>query len=213
MQGIVKGLWPVVIDYELEPESRALISISVNDARQPFVIELPATNDQRAEVVRQLPAEFGQKPLVGLIYFQAFKSGPEGRRPARFFLYGLGMGDKAVGSMVIDQLRFQPGQIRTKLKEKASYSFHSRADFDAVSADFLRVISPPGGATSWQLAGREMLKDGVRRDKTVARDWDGRTINGTVSQGPHQFQVRVWRSLKNGGDWVSAVTKQMVKVE
>jgi hypothetical protein len=213
MRALMKGDWPVVFDYELERESTAIITISGKNARQPFVIELPPTNDQRAEVIRRLPAEFGQKLQVGQLSFQAFKTGPEGRQPAHFYLHGIGMGPAAVGSMVINQLHFQPGQIRPKLKEKASYSFHSLADFDSVSADFLLVTSSPGGVISSRLAGREMLADGVRRDKTVARHWDGRNINGQVSQGPHQFQVRVWRSSKKGGDWASAIAKQIVRVE
>ena len=213
IKGFVKGRWPIVIDYELERDSTAIITISTKDTKQPLIIQLPPTDDQRKEVVRELAEEFGKKPQVGVFRFEAFKTGPGQRNPARFFLYGLGVGDKAVGSMVIDQLQFQPGSIRTKLKEKASYSFRSASDFNTVSADFMLVTLSTDGVVRPQLAFRETLKNGVRRGDSVKRDWDGRNNKGKISQGPHQFHVRAWRSLKGGADWVFAATQQVVRVE
>jgi hypothetical protein len=213
VKGFVKGRWPIVIDYELEAESNALVTISVKGTKQPLVIKLEPTNDQHKEVISQLPEEFGKKPQVGVLSFQAFKTGAGERRPARFFLYGLGVGDHAVGSMVIDQLHFQPGHIRPKLKEKASYSFRALSDFDTVSADFMLVTLSPDGVVRPQLAAREMLQNGVRRGESVAKDWNGKNDKGKISQGSHQFHVRVWRGLKSGGDWVFAATQQTVRVE
>jgi hypothetical protein len=213
VNGYVKGRWPIVIDYELEAESAAEVTISIKDTKQTFVIELPPTNDQRKEVIRQLPEEFGQEPQVGLLSFQAFKTGPGQRKPARFFLYGLGVGDRAVGSMVIDQLQFQPGSIHPKLKEKASYSFRSLSDFDTGSADFMLVTLSSDGVVRPQLVARETLKNGVRRGESVSKDWDGKDSKGKISEGPHQFHVRMWRGLKGGGDWVFAATRQVVRVE
>jgi len=212
LKGFVKGLWPIVIDYELEPESSAVITISAGDKQQPFIIELPTTNDERKEVIRQLPEAFGQKPQVGVLSFQALKNGTGERRPARFFLYGLGVGDHAVGSMVVDQLQFKPGQIRPQLGEKASYSFRALSDFDTGSADFMLVTLSSDGVVRPQLAASAPLKNGVRRGESVTRDWDGKN-RGKISQGTHQFRVRVWRGLKSGGDWVFAFTRQTVRVE
>ena len=212
VKGFVKGRWPIVIDYELETESTAVITISAGDKQQPFIIELPPTNDERKEVIRQLPEAFGQNPQVGVLSFQALKNGTGERRPARFFLYGLGVGPDAVGSMVVDQLQFQPGQIRPKLKEKATYSFRALSDFETGSADFMLIVLSSDGVVRSQLAASEPLKNGVRRGESVMRDWDGKN-RGRISQGPHRLRVRVWRGLKSGGDWVFAFTRQEVRVE
>ena len=212
VSGFVKDRWPIVIDYELEADSTAEVTIKVKDSKQPFVIHLESTNDQRKVITSNLPEGFGKKPQVGEPSFAAFKTGPGQRQPTRFFLYGMGVGDKAVGSMVIDQLQFQPGSVRSKLKERARYSFRSTSDFDTVSADFM-LVTLSSGVVHAQLAFREVLKNGVRRSESVARDWDGKNSKGKISQGPHQFRVRVWRGLKNGGDWAFASAKEVVRVE
>jgi hypothetical protein len=233
VKGFVKGGWPIVIEYQLEPESSAALTITIKDMKQPFVIQLPPTKGERKEIIRQLPEEFGRKPQVGVLSFQAFKVGAGQKQPAsfflyglsvgavgagqkqpaHFFLYGLGVGDKAVGPMVIDQLRFQPGSIRPNLKEKATYSFRSLSEFDTVSADFMLVTISPDNVVRPQLVAQQMLKNGVGPGETVTKEWDGKNRKGKVSQGPHQFYVRVWRGLKSGGDWVFAAIEELVRVE
>ncbi|HEX6184510.1 MAG TPA: hypothetical protein VFZ44_11560 [Pyrinomonadaceae bacterium] len=215
-RGPVQGNgWIVVLYYELEPESVAEVTITAEGVKQPLVIRLAPTNDGPAEVIHELPREFGDKPRVGVLNFQAYKTGPGERRSAFFFLHELGVGEKpnVYGSRVIDQMRFRPSSIRPGLKEKATYSFLSLSDFDTVSAEFARVTLAPDGVFRPVLIDREMLKRGVRRGETVAREWDGKDSKGKISKGPHQFHVRVWRGLKRGGDWVFAATRQMVKVE
>lgn len=212
MCGFAKAGWPLVICYELEEQSTAELTITT-DGKQSFVIELPSTNGRPAEIIRQLPPQFGKEPQIASFSFQAFKNGPAGERmPAEVFLCGLGLGPHAVGSMVIDRLQFQPPSIRPKLKEKASYSFHSSSDFDTVAAEFRLVTRSPGRGVSSQLAFRETLKEGVARDGSVTKFWDGKNGKGKISQGPHQFYVRAWRGLKSGADWVFAGDNQVVTV-
>lgn len=214
VQGFVKGKWPIVVVYELEADSTGEVTVTTlnNGKPETFRIPLMPTRGEPLEEKRQLPEAFGQKPQLGAVSFRAFKNGPGPRKPAHFFLYGLGVGDKAVGSMVVDQLKFQPGTIRPKLKEKASYSFHSLSDFNAGATDFMRVTRSPDDVIHMEPVAREMMKDGIGRGERVAKDWDGKNDKGKVSLGPHQFHVRVWRGLKSGGDWVSAFSPQVVTV-
>ncbi len=213
VNGFAEGGWPIVICYELEDQSTAALTITAMDGKQPVVIELRPTNGRRTEIIRQLPAQFGKEPQIAVFSFQAFKNGPAGERePADFFLCGLGLGPHAVGSMAIDQLQFQPGSIRPKLKEKISYSFHSSSDFDMAAAEFRLVTRSPGLGTSSRLAFRETLKSGVERNGLVTKYWDGKNSKGEISQGPHQLSVRAWRGLKSGADWAFAVNNQVVTV-
>jgi hypothetical protein len=215
VEGFVRGRWPIVVVYELEADSTAEVTVStINDGkREAFRIQLQPTKGEPLEEKRQIPEAFGRQPQLGAVSFRAVKNGPEPRKPAHFFLYGLGVGDKAVGSIVIDQLKFQPSTIHPKLKEKASYSFHSRSDFNAGAADFMRVTRSPDNVIHFEPVAGQLLKDGIGRDEQVANDWDGKNDKGKVSPGPHQFRVRVWRGLKSGGDWVSAFSPQVVTVE
>jgi hypothetical protein len=216
VSGLVRGDgWIVVMYYELEPESVAEVTIAAEGVKQPFVIRLAPTNDGPAEVIRELPGEFGKKPRVGVLSFRAYKTGTAEKQSARFFLHELGVGERVnvYGSQVIDQMQFRPGSIRPSLNERASYSFRSLSDFDTVTADFMLVALAPDGVVRPQLVARETLKQGVRRGETVAKEWDGRNSKKKISRGPHQFHVRVWRGLKRGGDWVFAATRQSVRVE
>lgn len=213
VEGLVKGKWPIAVEYELEAGSTAEITVTTNNGRRAFPISLPPTNGERRELKAQLPEAFGQVPQLGVVSFRALKNGPEPRKPARFFLYGLGVGDKAVGSMVIVKLRVQPGSIRPKLKEKASYSFRSLSDFNKVAAEFSLATVESDGSTRAQLAYSEGFKNGVRGGQSVEGNWDGKNDKGKISPGPHQFHVRAWRDLRNGGDWAFAAERELVRVE
>lgn len=213
VQGFVKGRWPVVIEYELEANSTAEVKIMSSDAKLKFPIRLEPTNGKSKEVKAYLPETFGQKPQLGLISFKAFKNGPEPRKPADFFLYGLGFGDKAVGSLVIVRLQFQPGTIRPKLKEKASYSFRSLSDFNTAAAEVRVLTRAPDGSSYPQLVYKKDFTSGMRVGETRTGEWDGKNSKGKVSIGTHQFHVRAWRGFEKGGDWAAVSEKLQVKVE
>jgi O-antigen ligase len=209
--GFVNGGWPIVIEYELEADSTAAATISTRDGKHsPLVIELPSTNDQPKEIIRHLPAEFGQEPVVGVLSFTAVKNGPEPKKPARFFLSGLGLGPHAVGSVVIDRLQCQPSPIHPKRQEGALYSFHSLSDIDRVNADFrLGTYSKSAGYGS-RVVFSEHLPNGIRQDRSVTRNWNGKSNKGQIVPGSYQFYVSGWDLSK---DWGFAAKDQAVRVE
>jgi hypothetical protein len=210
VEGYVKGDWPAVIEYTLEEGGAAEVRFEAEGAKKAFVVRLTPTGDTPKQVIVRLPPELGKKLAAGSVSFSATKNG--GTEPARFFLSGLGLGDNAVGSMVIDQLAFRPGSIRPSQKEKAAYSFRSRSDFDVVNVEFLRVTLNQQGVISPERVSRQKVGR-VRREQTVSRDWDGKDGKGKVSGGWYQFNVSAQRGLKQGGDWVVAITRDRVRVE
>jgi len=207
VEAFVQGGWPMVICYELESNSTA--TLTIGDGKHSFVIQLPSTQDQPGEVIRQIPTEFGPAPVVGVLSFNALKDGPEPREFARFFPCGLGLGPRAVGSMVIDRLEFGPRNINTKRKEEATYKFHASSDFSWVRADFRLVTKTRRGYRA-QTVRSEDLKNGISRDAVIDQKWDGKNGQGKISPGPYQFQVRAWESDAN---WVFAARNQTVRVE
>jgi hypothetical protein len=69
VNGFAEDGWPIVICYELEEQSTAHLTITTKDGKQPFVIELQSTNGRPAEIIRQLPPQFGQEPQIALFSF------------------------------------------------------------------------------------------------------------------------------------------------
>jgi hypothetical protein len=208
--GFVNGGWPIVIEYELEANSTALATISTRDGKHSFPIQLQSTNDQPTEVIRQLPPEFGQQPVVGVLSFTALKKGPEPRKPARFFLSGLGLGPHAVGSVVIDRLQCQPSPIHTRQKERTLYSFHSISDFSTVEAQF-RLGTYFNDAIDSRVVFREHFPDGIRQDSLVTERWNGKSNKGEIFPGQYQLWVKGW--LKSNKNWAHAAKEKAVKVE
>jgi hypothetical protein len=208
--GFVKGNWPIVIDREATPGSYAYITV-VADGVEPFYYRLNTTQGGRVQERFSLPARFGDSPTPARYDIRALTAGPGEVTPAYIRIFGIAVGDKAVGSVNIDQLRFQPGQIRPKQKEEADYSFRAREDFNEVQAEFYWVGLSQGQILSIRVDSKK-IGDGILRDQTVSKKWDGKNEKGKTAQGQHVLQVRAWRGLKSGGDWVAAQSAEVVRV-
>lgn len=208
--GFVRGNWPLVLEYELKQPGVYLLT-ALADGAEPFFYLLDQRRAGRQQQILQLPARFGSQPRPGTFTIRALTEGPGEVTPAYFRLLGIGCGQRAVGSVGIDQLRFTPPAIRPRDKEVAAYGFHSHADFEKVTAEFERVGLVDGSIVA-QLEDKQDIKDVVRRDTEISnKHWDPRKAK--AKPGQHLLQVRAWYTLKNGGDWVIAWSPQLVRIE
>lgn len=205
---------PMVVEYRLGNEAAATVTLTVKTKKdeQTFTHRLEPTGGEVRQVVFRLPEAFGKKPAVATLSVKAENTDPGNQQPPDFEVYGLGMGEKAVGSMVIERLSFQPGLVHATRKEKAAYSFHSRSDFPAARVEFRLTGHTPGGQLFNRSVGEEKL-EGIRRGASVSREWDGRNRKREVSKGRHQLVVKAWYTEKKGGDWARASSRQRVVVE
>lgn len=207
VMAFVKGNWPFVIEYEMRQPGIALLSI-VADGVAPFIYQLDSRPGRQQFIIRQLPARFGDQVRPATYSIRALSNGPGELQPIYFRVFGLGAGPRAVGSVGIDQLRFGPASIHPKLKQKAMFGFHSRSDFDKVTAEFMRAAGGQEIVTS--VVDKEDIKEPVRRNSDILnKEWNAKK----VAPGPHMLQIRGWTSLKNAGDWVVAWSPQIVGVE
>jgi len=216
VQGFVKGAWPVVLDFEMEVGALGLLTVT-SEGVEPFFYRLDGTKVGRQLTTLRLPQRFGERPRVGWYFVRVLSQGPGEVSPLYFRVFGLGAGPRAVGSVAIDQLRFQPGTIRPANREKVSFGFHARSDFNKVSAEFLRVGLFNGQVIA-SLVDDEEIGD-VRRDESIInRSWDGKfgkvnkQFKGKPSLGQHVLQVRGWIGSKDVGDWVIAWSSELVRV-
>jgi hypothetical protein len=197
--------WPVVVDYVLSNGDE--LSIDVNAVGvAPFHYRIRGMGARQQEIFR-LPADFPDRPTPGVYTISATTGGPGVATPVYFRLFGLGGGERAVGSVAIDQVTFGPDTIHPKQKQEALYAFHAHTDFDRVRAEFLKVFTAQGQIIS-KLEDHDDI-DGVERETTPSRQWNGRK----ASPGEHLLQVRAWESAPAKANWVIAWSADQVLVE
>lgn len=216
VMGFVKSEWPVVIEYELQAGSTATITIQhVKNPKKAATISLPPTNGEIKQVKSTLPNWLGEKPEAGIFIIKAVKTGPDPKADAGFFLYGMGVGDEAVGSLVIDQAQFRPSPIHPKLGEKTRYSFRALRSFNSATVEFRVAVRNADGLPSYESVNSKSYKNGLNQGQLVEEEWNGMNSKGRISRGVHRFMVRAWRGLKRnvGGDWTFVYTKERVVVE
>ncbi|MDT5060580.1 MAG: hypothetical protein QOH63_1039 [Acidobacteriota bacterium] len=123
---LLKGHWPVAIEYELEPEATATVIVTVKGAK-PFSFNLPATGTGHPHAASFiLPDHFGDQLLPAKISFKAEKQSSAGHELAQFELYALAIGPDAVRPAQPGQP--QPNQPQPNSKnrfETASDSFQA----------------------------------------------------------------------------------------
>jgi hypothetical protein len=211
VRGLVRGGWPLVVDFEQRLPGEVKLRVSARGAPEIYTYRLGRDQVGRRRIQLPLPAELGESPTPALIAVMATDPQDGSTLPA-FEVYGLGAGPRAVGSVAIDQVLFQPPRIRVTRNETAAYRFFSHSDFNHASVEFMRTDNSPDG-TRYFLVNSEALRDGVRRDQWIGeqerRDWRGLDGQNQVSSGPHKLQVRVW---DHAGDWVTAWSHSSVTV-
>jgi len=212
VQGYVKGNWPVVLEYEVEEPALILVTIAAPGV-ETASYRLDSTK-QRHLTIFHIPARFGAKPVPGWYLIRALSDNVGELKPVHFHIFALGAGEKAVGSVTIDQLIFQQQLLNTQQKQKVGYSFHSLSDFDEVEVAFPKgSMLLPDRLIIQEKVKVESISGGVERDAVVQRTWDGKADNGKFSPGTHYMVVRAWRGLRSGADWVTVWSTQVLRVE
>lgn len=206
--GFVKGNWPMALDYELREPGIYLLTVSV-EGFPPFDYLLDGTKAGHFQQILTLPARFGPDTRPATCTLRALSSTPGEIRPLYFRVFGWACGNRAVGSIAIDQVRFTPAEVRPREKQMAVFGFHSHADFEKVTAEFERVALIDGNIVA-KVEDRQKIDDPVRINTEISdKRWDPKK----ASVGQHLLQIRAWYSLNHGGDWVIAWSPQIVRVE
>lgn len=212
VQGYLKGNWPVVLEYEVEEPALVLVTIAAPGIETAYY-RLDSTK-QRQLTIFHIPARFGATPVPGWYLIRALSNNVGEIKPVHFHIFALGAGEKAVGSVTIDQLSFQQQLLNTQQKERVGYSFHSLSDFDEVEVEFPKgSMLLPDRLIIQEKVKTESISGGVERNAVVRRSWDGKGDNGKFSPGTHYMVVRAWRGLKSGADWVTSWSTQVLRVE
>src|SRR3954468_7850313 len=187
----VRGGWPLVVDYELEKPGFLFLTIAVEKGearsyRIPPDGTTPA-GSRRQEVIH-LSNDLGDAVQAGNLSLRAYE-GTGGNQPVPFQLYGLGAGNRAVGSMTVVDVVFSPAEIAVKQDQKAEYGFKVLRSFSQVRVQISR-LTETGGMP--QKIWEKRVKPTPNQDVKVHDSWDGRDLKGKISKGLHTFQVTAW---------------------
>lgn len=93
MRVLIKGGWPVVVDYGLQADAFASLSIGVDGFK---LIGRKLRPEDRSQLNIRLPDEFGPDFRVAKLHIHAVTN--DGR-PAEFHLFGFAMGQKGVQAL------------------------------------------------------------------------------------------------------------------
>jgi len=210
--GLVKGEWPLVIDFEQEQPGYVELMVRTKTS-ETFRYRLDGGETGHRHIVLPLPASFGNEPVPALIAITATASKGSDQTLAGFRLLGLGAGERAVGSVAIDKVTIASDKIQSSLGQTAAYSFYSHSNFENADVDFMKVIDEDDGEKH-EWINKQNLSGGVSENQWFGEkenlNWDGQDHKLKPSLGAHKLQVRVWHTK---GDWVSAWSNSALSVE
>lgn len=233
IKGLARPGWPVVVDYVLNGSGSVQINVTGDDHSE-YTCILPGRDRRRGFQIFNLPANFGksagaqQSQLPGgacpprvmhpgqpegkqqIAVYKITAVPPAGSSAAapQLRIFGLGAGENAVGSVAIDQLTFQPPTVHAEAKEQANFGFHAHSAFDGERAGFIFTTLYNGHLLVQQ--DQEQSVQPVPENQYAQGTWK---YKGQPKPGEHMLQVRAWRGLQNGGDWVVAWSPDIVDVQ
>ena len=212
IRGLLRGGWPIVVDYEQLLPGRVQLRIAVPGA-EIVTYRLDQFGLGRHVLRFELPGFLGDGLKPAVVALTAADDQLQVETLQGFRVHGVGIGPRAVGSVAVDQLEFSPGTLRAAAGETAGYAFNARSQFDNAVVEFMRVSQSPDGIRTRYVNGKR-ISGGVPRGRWIGSDaaqrWNGLDENERISRGRHQLQVRVW---DNGGDWVGAWSDSLVTVQ
>lgn len=211
IRGLIKGGWPIVVDYEQRMPGRVQLRIAIPGA-EIVTYRLDQFGLGRHVLRFELPRFLGNSLKPAVVALTAADDQLQVETLEGFKVYGVGIGPRAVGSVAVDQLEFSPGTVLAEKGDTAGYAFRSRSEFDNAAVEFMRVTQSPDGIRTRYVNGKR-IDGGVAPGRWIGSEpsqrWNGHDEWDRVSRGRHQLQVRVW---DNGGDWVGAWSDSLVTV-
>jgi hypothetical protein len=232
MRVLVKGGWPVLLDYGLESDAPADLSIEVEGER---AVHRRLEPSDRNQIGITLPGHFGSEPQVAKLHIQALTSDGQ---PADFQLFGLAMGDRGVQALrrtnqsatevQLAMNNSPPGSAYERLALFApALQSGSSIQITVTLPNTIKVKQKPKNEIEfscmsradfsearwewWRISGLNWKKvwqhgtGSLSRNQTKSETWDGIiSSRKLVSAGAHALQLTAWQKAGSDRDWVVA---------
>jgi hypothetical protein len=207
--GFVRNNWPVVLDYETAEGADTTLTITVGE--RDWSIALPGG---RQQVKLRYEGNAAQRSTPALFVLRSSVWRSDGTEvPQDITLMGLGCGPRAVGSVAINNLSFQPSARRLG-EDYARFGYAATSPFNRVGLEILRYEGRrEGRSTVITVTPVSVFQERSRpRGIYGPRVWDG--VDQTAqrgSRGLHRLRVRGWET---DGDesWVAAISRDVVEI-
>lgn len=228
-EALVGASWPMVIEYELERQGTAVVTIQVMGA-DPFTQTLRGEGMGERRTARfTLLAYPGAVPLPALISLKATRDGTRGTERAEFNFLGAGAGDDAVGALpkgtsgleVAALGPLPPGVIGSAAPQLSCAMKLCNSKLSLTNGGYVYSFEVVAGGRFYRWAakiethlnrGKSGLTDSVKDldgevrrigpNQTIERPWDGRNSKGRrVRPGRYWVFVMAWRSGSSIGHW------------
>jgi hypothetical protein len=207
--GFVRDGWPIVIDYDSDPDSATWITVTVGAKSWTYGLE-----SGRHFVNVPYRGGGASQSAPALFTIQSEVRGSRPGQPSRLEIVGLGCGPRAVGSVAIHDLRFA-ASARQLGGDFARFGYLASSPFNRVGMEILRFDRetrsgvPVITVTDVAHFGQRAVLPGA----FGPRMWDGRDAgSGRASRGVHRFQVRGWETDEDES-WVSSISTETVDVQ
>ncbi len=209
VRGFAQNGWPVVLDFKPEPRTRTTLDIVYKKKTVSMVVD---TNGMEGRHLTRfdLPKDGPAKKAKAATYVlrSVYLDGPDATdRMAPIEVYGIGGGPRAVGSVAIEKLSFQPGMVRAGAPARFDYS--AKSPFNHTRAEVLKFVDAGDRIQLERVMTTSTDNVGIGEHSGM---WDGRDQqNRASSLGKHRFQVRAWFT-SDDKSWVGAIAPELVTV-
>lgn len=212
VRGFARNGWPVVLDFKPEPRTWTTLDVVFKKKTVSLVVDTNGL-EGRHLIKLELPKDGPAKKATPATYVlrSVYLDGRDTNapRPAPIEIYGIGGGPRAVGSVAIENLNFQPGMVRAGTAARFDYS--AKSAFNRTRAEVLKFV----GIDDQQRIQLERVMTADSANVGVGPHsgmWDGRNQqDGASSLGMHRFQVRAWFT-SDDRSWVGAIAPSLVTV-
>ncbi len=192
--GFIRSGWPVVVRYQIPAGSTATLTVTPQfRGGRGFQIDLPRSIDGSPQLYRfdaEVPGSDG-RPVVASYAITARSFSPAAGRElaATVKILGFGAGRRAVGSVAIDEINYDPPRInkpRDNSTIVVTYRYRLKNEWDRVAEDLWRDC--PGVSLFCHLQPR------IYRPPTQGlKQWKWFVNRGTKN-GLYQLKIRAWKT-------------------
>ncbi|MEM7585485.1 MAG: hypothetical protein AAF560_18995 [Acidobacteriota bacterium] len=187
--GFAARKWPIAVKFELEEKGVLLLRV-LGERDNEHVYFKGRKGRIRLEEWK-IPRRFSKGIVPAEFLVTAYdRELPKGK-PIGFTLHGLGVGKRAVGSLVIEDVTFGPSPVTAAGATPAEISLQSKTLFDSTEAHIWRQTLDPGAnRIETRIIQRQELN--CPRKQACRDRWDLRDDQGQPSIGNHGLSISAW---------------------
>ncbi|WP_168790592.1 hypothetical protein [Paraburkholderia aromaticivorans] len=217
VKALLKGGWPLVVDFLPAPGSCTYVVISIGERAAPPVVIDPDGSQGRRLVRLDFPPGPPESPWPARYRVQSETPACPSRnptayssRPSPLQVFGIGAGPRAVGSISVTDLHVGPPRpdVRTV---PITYAFTTKSLFNHAAVTFIRFDRSPGNGRIVATAVRSLpvpsLTEGVHSGQ-----WDGLDDTRQLSLGVNRLQVRAWDNQEDDTSWAGGISSEFVTI-